>query len=51
MQVADATTVFWSERPTELENLLGLFMESKRDEASAGGPADDGGIAQSYNFV
>lgn len=53
MQIADATTVFWSEKPTELEDLLGLFMESKADESeeASGDPADDGGIAKEVREI
>lgn len=50
VQVADATTVFWSEKPSELEDLLGPFMESKPDE-EAGGPADDSGTAQKVRAI
>lgn len=39
VQIGDATTVFWSERPSVLENLLGLFLDD-------GQAADDGGLAQ-----
>jgi CRISPR-associated protein Csd1 len=37
MQVGDATTVFWSEKPTELEDeFLDLFGEPEKDEPEKG---------------
>lgn len=37
MQVGDATTVFWSEKPTELEDeFLDLFGEPKKDDPDNG---------------
>lgn len=62
VQIGDATTVFWSERPHVLEDLLGLFLDKGPAPAAAddapdeaghadGQTADDGGLARRVRLV
>ncbi len=57
VQIGDATTVFWSERPHVLEDLMGLFLDKgpapAPDDAghADGQAADDGGLAQRVRRV
>uniref|UniRef100_B8DQ52 CRISPR-associated protein, Csd1 family n=1 Tax=Nitratidesulfovibrio vulgaris (strain DSM 19637 / Miyazaki F) TaxID=883 RepID=B8DQ52_NITV9 len=46
VQIGDATTVFWSERPSVLEDLLGLFLGKSPPPAAPADNTDAAGVAE-----